>query len=251
VAAGTGLRNRDHGTITVTGIPAGATVSRAVLVWGILYSGSPPPNTITVAGHPVTADVTSTISGDLCWGDDATIGYAADVTAYVTGNGAIDITDPPRGTTAADDDPDGDLPFTDGASLIVFYSGGGANSQVLSDFSYDTDTDDDGAINRSFSGIHSVGGPASLILAGPDGQNDYGETFTLTGSATQTLTDLWDGSDPQDGPSFDIGNLWDTDRYIVSAILPAGQSTLSVSHTHQFDDCIGVGAAVVEVAQTA
>ena len=251
VAAGTGLRNRDHGTITITGIPAGATVSRAVLVWGILYSGAQPSNAITVAGHPVTADVTSTVSGTLCWGDSSTVGYAADVTAYVTANGTVDITDPPRGSTRVDDDPDGDLPFTDGASLIVFYNGGGANSQVLSDFTYDTDTDGDWAINRSFTAINSVGGPASLMLAGPDGQNNYGERFTLTGSGTQTLTDTWDGSDPQDGPSFGLGNLWDTDRYDVSAILPAGQSTLSFSHRFYGDDCIGVGAAVVQVAQTA
>ncbi len=217
-------------------MPAGASVARAVLVWGILYSAPTPPNTITFAGKNVTADITPTVSGTLCWDNSNTIGYAADVTGSVSGNGDYAVTNPPNGSIRPDSDPNGTLPFTDGASLVVFYTGGGANNQVLSDFSYDTDTDTDPVIHRAFSGISSVGGTSSLILAGPDGQNNGGETFTIT------------GSDPQSGPSFPIGNLWDTDQYDVSSVLPAGQTTLA------FDvgisgECIGVGAAVLQVAQ--
>jgi hypothetical protein len=50
------------------------------------------------------------------------------------------------------------------------------------------------------------------------------------------------------GPSFPIGNLWDTDVYNVATILPAGQTTLTLRHT-LLADCIGVGAAVLRVAQ--
>jgi hypothetical protein len=248
VAAGTGLRNRDQGTISLAGIPAGATVGRAVLVWGVLYDGPTPPNTITFEGQQVSADVTATVSGSLCWSDSATIGYAADVTGLVNGNGDYVVSDPPRGITRIDDDPAGTLPYTDGATLVVFYTGGGSNNQVLSDFSYDTNTDADGTIHREFSGITSVGAPASLILAGPDGQSNAGETFTLTGAATMTLQDTWDGSDPQQGPSFPIGNLWDTDRYDVTSILPSGQTSLTFDHS-QTNDCIGLGAAILEVSQ--
>jgi hypothetical protein len=220
-----------------------------VLVWGILYSGETPPNTITFGGHKVTADVQSNVSGDLCWDDDQTVGYAADVTPYVTGNGTFDVTDPPRGETRVDDSPYGALPFTDGATLVVFYVGGGAQNQVMSDFSYDTNTDEDSAITRSFGGINSVGGAATLILAGPDGQSNAGETFTLTGSEAMTLEDTFNGSDPQDGPTFvDFGSLWDTDHYDVSSILPAGQATLKVDHSAN-GDCIGVGATVLQVSQ--
>jgi len=230
-------------------MPAGASVARAVLVWGILYSAPTPPNTITFAGNNVTADVTATVSGTLCWGDSNTIGYAADVTGSVTGNGDYVVTNPPNGVIRPDNDPNGTLPYTDGASLVVFYTGGGANNQVLSDFSYDTNTDTDSVIHRSFSGISSVGGASSLILAGPDGQNNFGETFTITGSGTPiTLADTWDGSDPQIGPSFTIGNLWDTDQYDVSSVLPPGQTMLSFDHT-VLTDCIGIGAAVLQVAQ--
>jgi uncharacterized repeat protein (TIGR01451 family) len=250
-SAGTGLRNRDRGTITIAGIPPGAVVTRAVLVWGILYGEEVPSNMITFDGHPTTANLTSSISGTLCWGDTATIGYAADVTPYVSGNGTYEVTEPPRGETRVDEDPYGPLPYTDGASLVVFYNGGGADNQVLSDFSYNTNTDPttDDSITRSFSGINSVGGPASLMLAGPDGQSNYGKIFTFTGAGEQVVEDPFVGSAPQEGPSFPIGNLWDNEVFDVSSILPAGQQTLTFNN--QFtEDCIGVGAAVLQVAQS-
>lgn len=247
-SAGTGLRNRDHGAVTISAVPSGATVGRAVLVWGVLYSGAQPANAITFQGKTVTADVTSSVSGNLCWGDTNTVGYAADVTSLVTGNGTYEITEPVRGITRVDNNPTATLPYTDGATLLVFYNGGGANNQVLSDFTYDTNTDADQAIDRTFSGINSLGKAANLTLAGPDGQTNYGEVFTLTGSGVITLTDSWNGSDPQDGPSFPIGNLWDTDVHDVSSILPAGQSTFTF-HNTKTSDCDGVGAAVLQIAQ--
>jgi hypothetical protein len=218
-------------------------------VWSILYAGDVPPNSITFNGTPVAADLTQTVSGNLCWGDSNTIGYAADVTAQVTGNGSYLVSDPPRGTTRVDDNPVGSLPYTDGASLVVFYTGGGSHSQVLSDFTYNTDTDGTGQINRNFAGIHSTGGTATLTLAGPDGQNNAGESFTIQGAGSPlTFTNTWDGSASQEGPSFGIGNLWDNDVYDVTPALPAGQATLSETHT-QTGDCIGVGAAVLQVTQ--
>jgi uncharacterized repeat protein (TIGR01451 family) len=247
-AAGVGLRNRAQGTIPIAGLPAGAVVTRAVLTWGVLYSGTVPRDTITFDGNVVTADVAATVSGSLCWSDTNTIGYSADVTAFVDGNGTYTVSDPPRGVTRVDSEPAGVLPYTDGASLIVFYVGGGANSQVISDFTYNTNTDASRTIVRSFDGINSVGADAWLTIAGPDGQNNATETFTISGATNLTLTNRHDGSDPQEGPSFAIGSLWDTDHYGVSSVLPAGQSTLSYRYGGG-TDCIGVSAAVLEVAQ--
>lgn len=245
-AAGTGLRNRAEGDIAITGLPDGATVTRAVLHWGVLYSGAAPRDTITLQGTPVQADVAATVSADVCWGESSTIGYTADVTSIVTGNGTYRVSDPPRGITRPDANPAGVLPYTDGASLVVFYVGGGASSQVVSDFTYSTNRE--GSIVRELSGINSLGLGASLTLAGPDGQNNAGEVISITGEGTLQLVDTWQGSDPQSGPSFGIGNLWDTDTYDVSSVLPAGQSTLRVSNTIS-GDCIGIGATVLEVAQ--
>lgn len=248
-AAGTGLRNRNSGNITISGIPAGSTITKAILVWGLLFEGSPPPGTIRFNDTPLVAEQ-GQISGFLCWGDTQTIAYYKDVTGFVAGNGTYVVSDPPVPTRAPDADPAGTLPYADGASLVVFFTGGGSNNQVLSDFSYDTNTDADGTINRSFSGINSVGGSASLTLAGPDGQNNGSETFVITGSGSVTLNNTWDGSDPQIGSSFSIGNLWDTDSYDVSSVVPTGQSTLTFNHTGG-SDCIGIGAAVLQVSQTA
>jgi len=249
-SAGTGLRNRNRGVITLTGIPPGATVTQAVLVWGILYAGEVPSDSLTFDGQGVTANLTSSVSGNLCWGDEATVGYAADVTPYVTGNGTYEVTNPPNGEVRVDESPYGPLPYTDGASLVVFYDGGGSNNQVLSDFSYNTNTDPatDESITRSFSAINSVGGPASLTLAGPDGQNNAGKIFTFTGSSELTVENPFEGGAPQEGPSFPIGNLWDDEVFDVSSILPAGQQTLTFNNVHT-EDCVGVGAAVLQVAQ--
>jgi hypothetical protein len=247
-ASGVGLRNRSEGSISIEGLPEGATVTRAVLIWGILYDGARPRNTITFDGSRVTADVAATVSGNLCWGDTATVGYAADVTDLVDGNGVFTVSDPPRGITRVDDDPVGVLPYTDGASLIVFYVGGGSSSQVLSDFTYNTNTAE--PIVRRFDDVRSQGFDSTLILAGPDGQTNAGENITISGSGSISLVDTWDGSDSQSGPSFPIGNLWDTDYYDVSSILPAGQTSLSVNNT-QTSDCIGVGATVLIVDQVA
>ena len=246
-AAGVGLRNRPAGTIRSAASRQVPRSHRAVLIWGILYSGPVPSNQITFDGTPVIADVTATVSGTLCWDDDATVGYAADVTGLVSGNGAYTVSDPPNGVVRVDDDPVGALPYTDGASLVVFYVGGGSSSQVLSDFTYNTNTAQ--PIIRSFDDVTSQGLDASLIMAGPDGQGNGGETFTITGAGTPiVLQNTWNGSDPQMGPSFPIGNLWDTDVYDVSSVLPAGQSTLTFSH-QQSSDCIGVGATVLVVDQ--
>lgn len=243
---GVGLRNRSQGTIQLTGLPAGAVVTRAVLTWGVLYSGATPRDTITFDGTEVGANVAADISGTLCWGDSSTIGYAADVTSLVDGNGSYVVSEPVRGITRVDSSPFGVLPYTDGASLVVFYVGGGANSQVIGDFTYDTNTA--GGIVRTFSGVSSVGLGGRLTMAGPDGQNNGGEAFGVTGSGGLALTNTWDGSVLQDGPSFSIGNLWDNDTYDVSSVLPSGQSSLEVRHTGG-TDCIGLSAAVLEVPQ--
>jgi uncharacterized repeat protein (TIGR01451 family) len=250
-SAGTGLRNRDRGVITINGIPSGATITQAVLVWGILYGGEQPSNDITFAGHQIAANLTSNVSGNLCWGDTATVGYAADVTPYVTGNGVFEVTNPPNGEIRVDESPYGVLPYTDGASLIVFYDGGGADNQVLSNFSYNTNTDPatDESITRTFEGIDSVGGPASLTLAGPDGQNNGGKIFTFSGAGELSVENPFEGGAPQEGPSFPIGNLWDDEQFNVTSILPAGQQTLTFNNVHT-EDCIGVSAAVLQVAQS-
>jgi hypothetical protein len=51
--------------------------------------------------------------------------------------------------------------------------------------------------------IKSVGGVATLHLAGPDGQSNDGEVITVQamGSGMLSFDDTWDGSALQDGPA--------------------------------------------------
>ena len=66
----------------------------------------------------------------------------------------------------------------------------------------------DSAIARSFADISSLGLGGSLTLAGPDGQLNGGETFTISGAgAPVVLNNTWDGDVPQIGPSFTIGTI--------------------------------------------
>ncbi|MEM8609937.1 MAG: hypothetical protein AAGF92_22785 [Myxococcota bacterium] len=243
--AGTGLRNRASGTISITDVPSNAVVTRAVLVWALLFQEPVPSNQITFEGELVTADLTQTVSDRLCWNDFNTIGYAADVTALVSGNGDYIVSDPVNTVVRLDSSPISGLPLTDGASLIVFYGGPGLNAQVLSDFSYSAESG--GSNFRMLDGVESVGGAATLYLAGPDGQA-FIEEGEIMGAGSINIDDQWDGSDPQDGPDFAIGNLWDTDVYDVSSILPAGQSTLGVEFGTG-PDCTGLSAIVLEVEQ--
>jgi Domain of unknown function DUF11 len=247
-SAGTGLRNRAAGTISITGIPSGATVTRAVLVWAILYSGAAPSNRITFQGTAVTADLTTTISGSLCWGDQQTIGYAADVTSLVSGNSNYAITNAVNGVIRVDSNPAGLLPYTDGASLFVFYGGPGIADQVVSDFIYSTNTA--GGNSRSLTGFISGGGVATLHLAGPDGQNNGGEVVSVSASAAGTLSfpDSWDGSAPQQSPDLSIGNLWDNDIHDVSSILPLGETSLTI-FVGGGGDCVGLSAVALQVAK--
>ncbi len=248
-AAGTGLRHRDNGDIAITGVPAGAAVTRAVLVWALLYTSPVPGNQITFEGQVITADLTQTISADLCWGDSATIGYAADVTDLVSGNGVYAITDPVNAVIREDSNPNPTFPLTDGASLVVFYGGPGINDQVLSDFSYTAENSDDLTDNvRSLTDINSTGGAATLYVAGPDGQGNAGEQVRVTGSGVLNFDNTWDGSDPQEGPDFAIGNLWDTDIHDVGSVLPIGQTTLDIN-LGVGSDCTGVSAVALQVEQ--
>ncbi len=245
-AAGSGLRNRDNGDITITGVPAGAVVTRAVLTWALLYTDPVPSNQITFEGELITADLTQTVSSNLCWGDSNTIGFAADVTDLVAGNAVYAITDPVNGVVREDSNPVGTLPYTDGATLVVFYGGPGFDDQVLSDFTYSAESGGDNV--RNLTGINSIGGAATLYIAGPDGQNNGGERVLITGAGTLNFDNSWDGSDPQEGPDFTIGNLWDTDIHNVTAIVPAGQTTLDIN-LGLGPDCTGISAVALQVEQ--
>jgi uncharacterized repeat protein (TIGR01451 family) len=236
VAAGTGLRLQPTGSIALTGIPAGATITSAVLVWAVTVfrAGSdfePAPESIRVNGQLVTAE-TREGNGTLCWSDeneDGTVGFTADITALFTGNGSYALSDYPN---------DAQLPWTEGASIAVFFTAPGVDNQVFSDFRFSAQVTS--LMQRSFSGVAGTGGAATLILAGPGGQTIFDETVTVTDNGSISFDDTFNG---------DAGDSWDNDVFDVSSVVPVGSSSLTVD-VDPVDDCIGVSMALLIVDQT-
>jgi gliding motility-associated-like protein len=94
-------------TLTISGIPACASIVQAYAYWGV-STGTNNTN-YTFNGTPGNATLIGT-GPDKCWGLGGSSNYRADVTALVTGNGVYTLD---CGTGAND---------TDGATLIIIYT---------------------------------------------------------------------------------------------------------------------------------
>jgi len=116
VAEGASFSGRGDGVpntsaaITIAGIPAGATVQRALLYW-MIFAGS--DTTAIVNGTPVTG-VQVGVAGDVCWGTPLTPTFRADVTSLVSGNGTYTVAGLPSSLSGVD-------PDTNGVALVVVY----------------------------------------------------------------------------------------------------------------------------------
>jgi hypothetical protein len=120
VASGRGLRNQGSGVLAVAGIPPTATVVEADLYWNILNS-STPAGDMTFNGNPITGTMYQH-GGDPCW-DGGSWAFRADVTTFVTGNGAYTVSGYPTGSTSGLNPWDfgSPTPMMEGATLIVFF----------------------------------------------------------------------------------------------------------------------------------
>ena len=99
MAAGTSLRNRGFGTINLTGVPVGATITKAYLVWSVLNSVESANLKVgTFKGVNITGSKAGE-GADPCWGAGSGYSYRADVTSLVTGNGAYALTNFASGQT--------------------------------------------------------------------------------------------------------------------------------------------------------
>ena len=106
IAAGGDARD---GTTSVQLTDVSGDVKFAFLYWGELNFSGSSDNNITVNGMSVSGERLGT-SVDTCWGSDHSIGYFADVSDLVSGNGTFDIAGMGEGGQ--------------GASLVVFYDDG-------------------------------------------------------------------------------------------------------------------------------
>ncbi|MBK9036162.1 MAG: DUF4215 domain-containing protein [Myxococcales bacterium] len=228
VAQGASLAGREDATvnasaaITIAGIPAGATVQRALLYWSI--SGGT-DTTATINSVAVTGTLLGT-AGDTCWGANNST-FRADVTARVSGNGVYTIAGLPSSTTSTND--------TDGVGLVVVYqvaSSGNRRRVMIRDGAISTSGSGE-VVTDTFAGVAAPLASAGRfhVVVG-DGQSFPDTALSFNGVGLGA--DQFQGSD---------GSLWDVNSYNVT--VPAGLASAAWSGTTG-SDCLIYTASVLD-----
>ncbi len=212
-AAGAGLRGTGSGEIEITGIPAGAQVSRAWLYWATLGNA----NTFTspsLEGVSVAGDVIG-VSGDTCWGVQQNVVYRADVTALISGNGSYTISGLPASLGGGND--------SQGASLVVIYE---ASSLPLR-----TIVIHDGAVSLNFTNqdySHIIGGfapdspltEARVTYLIGDGQEQW-EAGNVSFNGEPLASGVFSGLE---------GDFWGTHSFDVTGLVEGAPATTRISN---------------------
>lgn len=215
------------GTITISGIPATATVDRADLFWTVLTDEDPATSTlgqnITLNGQPVVGFRIGTSPQSPCFPQHNTIAYRSIVTGLIPnpGNGVYTVSGLPVSPN-----------FSEGVTLQILY--GDPNGALMEDNLYHTTTGGLLAVTQSelfsqnlaISGTNAAGpvsatlyevigngqadGSEALRFNGPCGQANFDNTLdgSTVAKAAATCT-----SSPNDPPQC----FWDDDVHNVSA----------------------------------
>ncbi|MBV8056978.1 MAG: hypothetical protein JO071_17285 [Deltaproteobacteria bacterium] len=260
-AAGTGLRNRDTGTINISGfVPP---LQKAILYWGVLCPTSSACGSSIFLQREFPSqnsfqEFTGILIGtgsDMCWASDHAEYYKAELPAsfappsgdggeYVVGipsseQGITDFSDPWKSADAS-------LPQWEGASLVLVGTGtstinimdvGLAGAPFVSlpvpPFTYSV----------TLFGTPS-GGPVTWSSINADGQvgssttpiaNEFDEQVTINGtqvSGPSTGPATWDtDSDFNGNDTSPLPQLWDTRTHDISRVSLGSPPALSVSVT--------------------
>lgn len=238
------------GTINLAGVTG--TVTRAFLYWhgidnsgpGAVYDNA----NVTINGNAVIG----TSLGDAptnCWGLGSSRTYRADVTPYVSGNGAYLI----AGLSAPGHN-------ANGASLVVIFNDGNpANNRDLVFFE-GNDSNIPAGFPGETNGWHATLAPitfssgatfAQVHLA--DGQGPGDNTLTFSSDAAVVVPDTasrYDGNSlPSAGTSRSaIGDLWDIHTFDISGVFTsAGMKTLQIDGQEPADDCLGLALLLLDL----
>ncbi len=236
VAAGVGLRGATSGTINISGIPAGSTIRRAYLLWGMLDNGeSPSLRTLSFNGTPITG-VNIGSGPDTCWDRGSSHAYRANVTALVSGNGAYALTGVASGANI----------LAEGASLVVIYENPAEPSRFVQllegNLVLSIRVNRPAAASMQLTGFTAGSAPQarSTFIVG-DGQPFSDNAAFDGGLAAITLQNPFDASD---------GQYWDTKTINVSSSLAPGATSATVSITTDEDCLMWVGQAFSVAAAT-
>lgn len=224
IAAGGDARD---GTTSVQLTNVSGDVKFAFLYWGELNFSGSSDNNITVNGMSVSGERLGT-SVDTCWGSDHSIGYFADVSNLVSGNGTFDIAGMGQGGQ--------------GASLVVFYDDGDVtNNRDVTLFSGNDSTNTSGAVtNINLGTVDNSSGDVNITLSVGDGQPFTDGALTVNG--TTVGTNLFPGGQGYGGSA---GDLWDVVNLDISSVLGSGETQVSLSHTSE-QDCLQFVNVIVD-----
>jgi hypothetical protein len=236
VAAGIGLRNLGSGTISITGVPSGAKVASATLLWDIVADSADPSFAGgTFAGTKITGSAWGSGSSP-CWSPGANFSYEADVTRQVTGNGSYALS---GFTTGESDGADpwnaGSIPpLLEGATLVVVYNLGSRPLTTIQIAAGAGEIADDSA-TATMTGFTADAHPkATTTYIVADGQQGGIKSATFNGDAVPNAT--FSGTDPLAAGDYSLGNLWDTTTADVSSSIKASDTSASLSITSATDD---------------
>jgi hypothetical protein len=246
-AAGIGMRNLGHGTISITEVPRGARVKSAILLWDVLGDAADPAFAQgTLDGHAVSG--TEQASGaSPCWDADANFSYEADVTGLVRGNGSYGLAGFATGEAGGADpwNSGSTAPMLEGATLVVIYRDSSLPESTIQIAEGATETDSGNPATATLDGFTAATLPSvttTYIVA--DGQ-EAGNTASFD---SDTLPDVsFPGADPQAVPDYSQGNLWDTVTTNVSSEVKHGDTSADLSVTGNSDCLVWVGQ-VLKVA---
>ncbi len=235
-AKGVSIRNTWSGTISLSEIPAGATIREAYLYWMVL-NPYPACSTGTFDGNTLDG-VLAGRDQDPCWGlSESCYVWRQEVTSWVGGNGsyAVEIDSVIDGT--GNDKGEG-------ASLIALYEDGAEPEKVF--LIYDGCVTLIGSSHEyqwSMTGFTAdfpcTEAKAAFVIG--DGQG-VGQGDSMFYNAT--CID-WNTTEGYDGP------YWDTRTYDVTALTPGGstQSDFRYHPAASKDDCVTLGVCAFGVSR--
>ena len=240
-AAGIGMRNLGYGMISITGVPPGAAVKSATLLWDVLANQADPTLAQgTFNGNLISG--TEWASGTSpCWPVSSNFSYEADVTSLVTGNGSYALAGFATGQNDGADpwNVGSAAPLLEGASLVVVYQLASMPQTAIQIAEGATETDSGNAAAATLGGFTASAHPsATTTYIVADGQ-EAGNTAAFNGTTLPGVS--FPGADPQAVPNYSQGNLWDTVTADVSSLVSPGDTSASLAVTGYGDCLVWVG----------
>ncbi|MCS7244730.1 MAG: hypothetical protein RMJ38_01200 [candidate division WOR-3 bacterium] len=214
--------NAGSGTITISGIPANASIVKAFLFWveedndnasSGNFNGNP------ISGIKIAEDCTA------CWGTQRNALFYRDVTPFIAGNGTYNLS----GFTALQCEPSSDGP--EGATLVVVWCRNSEPVRTITIYTGDVETPITACLFSDYSWTHTnftasnpVLDARYLVLVG-NGQNfgEFANEYVYLNN--NVITNTINGTTvPGNGPC-ENGSLWDAFGGNATSWIPANSTS--------------------------